>query len=265
MSDKRTIVVERAELLFKVSRRVEAFSSCSELAVPSSCCRAVFAACNDDDSITGPTRAGRHAGSDERHRHPELRLRARAARGGVLHRRRRVGGVLGDDRRAAGSDDDLRNHEVIHREFLKAALGSDAIGDARRSTRPTVATTLTTHRRILKNAEMFEDLGVSAYNGAGKYLTSATNLLLAGKIVSVEARHAAAIRDIRDALGTGGHAAEHALRRRRRRQRAGTRRQARAERRAGARRRDRSRDDASHRHAPTTKAATPTRRRRPTP
>jgi hypothetical protein len=43
---------------------------------------------------------------------------------------------------------------------------------------------------------------VSAYNGAGKYLTSAANLLVAGKIVSVEARHAAAIRDIRD--GTNG-------------------------------------------------------------
>jgi hypothetical protein len=54
---------------------------------------------------------------------------------------------------------------------------------------------------------MFEDLGVAAYNGAGKYLTSADYLTVAGKIVSVEARHAAAIRDMRDALGiTGGDA-----------------------------------------------------------
>ncbi|HEY7897869.1 MAG TPA: ferritin-like domain-containing protein [Gemmatimonadaceae bacterium] len=102
---------------------------------------------------------------------------------------------------------DLRNHEVIHREFLKAALGASAIGSLAFS--PTaVASTLTSSAVILKNAEAFEDLGVSAYNGAGKYIKSADYLTLAGKIVSVEARHAAAIRDIRDSLGiTGGTAA----------------------------------------------------------
>jgi ferritin-like protein len=98
---------------------------------------------------------------------------------------------------------DLRNHEVIHREFLKAALGSNAIPSLNLS--PTVvASTLTSTAVILKNAEMFEDLGVAAYNGAGKYLSSADYLTIAGKIVSVEARHAAAIRDIRDALGVTG-------------------------------------------------------------
>ncbi len=37
---------------------------------------------------------------------------------------------------------------------------------------------------------------MSAYNGAGQLLASDANLLLAGKIVSVEARHASAIRDL---------------------------------------------------------------------
>lgn len=102
---------------------------------------------------------------------------------------------------------DLRNHEVIHREFLKAALGARAIGSLAFNS-ANVASTLTSGPVILKNAEAFEDLGVSAYNGAGKYLKSADYLTLAGKIVSVEARHAAAIRDIRDAAGvTGGSAA----------------------------------------------------------
>lgn len=102
---------------------------------------------------------------------------------------------------------DLRNHEVIHREFLKAALGGSAIGTLAFNP-TTVASTLTSRDVILKNAEAFEDLGVSAYNGAGKYIKDAGYLTLAGKIVSVEARHAAAIRDIRDALGvTGGTAA----------------------------------------------------------
>ena len=49
---------------------------------------------------------------------------------------------------------------------------------------------------MLGTAKAFEDLGVSAYNGAGELLQSADYLLIAGKIVSVEARHAAAIRDL---------------------------------------------------------------------
>ena len=37
---------------------------------------------------------------------------------------------------------------------------------------------------------------MGAYNGAGRFITDPTYLTLAGKIVSVEARHAAAIRDL---------------------------------------------------------------------
>jgi hypothetical protein len=95
---------------------------------------------------------------------------------------------------------DLRNHEVIHREFLRAALGTGAIGTLALS-QSAVAGTLTNTATILRNAEAFEDLGVAAYKGAGKYLTDPGFLTIAGKIVSVEARHAAAIRDMRDALG----------------------------------------------------------------
>lgn len=102
---------------------------------------------------------------------------------------------------------DLRNHEVIHREFLRRALGTARIGNLAVNT-ATVNAAISTPANVLRNAEMFEDLGVAAYNGAGKYFTSAANLLLAGKIVSVEARHAAAIRDLRDAAGvTTGAAA----------------------------------------------------------
>lgn len=45
-------------------------------------------------------------------------------------------------------------------------------------------------------AKVFEDLGVGAYNGAGQLLTDGNLLLIAGKIVSVEARHASTIRDL---------------------------------------------------------------------
>ena len=47
----------------------------------------------------------------------------------------------------------------------------------------------------------FEDLGVSAYNGAGKLIENADYLLLVGKIVSVEARHASMVRRLRAEKG----------------------------------------------------------------
>ncbi len=91
----------------------------------------------------------------------------------------------------------IRNHEVIHREFLKAALGTSAIP----ALKVDFGNALASRESVLGTARTFEDLGVAAYNGAGKYMKDAGYLLLAGKIVSVEARHAAAIRDILDGTG----------------------------------------------------------------
>ncbi|MEP7227132.1 MAG: ferritin-like domain-containing protein [Gemmatimonadales bacterium] len=88
---------------------------------------------------------------------------------------------------------DIKNHEVIHRDFLKAALGTAAIADL---TVDFTTINFGDRASVLGAAKAFEDLGVSAYNGAGQLLTSADYLLIAGKIVSVEARHAAAIRDL---------------------------------------------------------------------
>ncbi len=50
---------------------------------------------------------------------------------------------------------------------------------------------------FLKTAQTFEDLGVSAYNGAGPQIKSKDVLGAAGSIVQVEGRHAAAIRFLR--------------------------------------------------------------------
>ena len=49
-------------------------------------------------------------------------------------------------------------------------------------------------KAFLTTAQTFEDLGVSAYNGAGPEIKSKDVLAAAGSIVQVEARHAAAIR-----------------------------------------------------------------------
>ncbi len=88
---------------------------------------------------------------------------------------------------------DIRDHEVAHREFFKAALGSAAIG-ALQVDFSTI--NFGSRASVLGAAKVFEDLGVSAYNGAGKLLVSDVYLGLAGKIVSVEARHAATIREL---------------------------------------------------------------------
>lgn len=88
---------------------------------------------------------------------------------------------------------DVRDHEIAHREFFKAALGSSAIP----MLTPNFASiNFGSRESVLTTARTFEDLGVSAYNGAGKLLTNPTYLTLAGKIVSVEARHAAIIREL---------------------------------------------------------------------
>src|SRR3954469_12879594 len=88
---------------------------------------------------------------------------------------------------------DLRNTEIIHREFIRTALGSQALPDIRGSIDLNVLNGILSSRtNILNSARTFENLGVAALNGAGKYLQDPRNLLIAGKAVSVEARHAAA-------------------------------------------------------------------------
>ncbi len=90
---------------------------------------------------------------------------------------------------------DLEAHERAHREFLKTAINSvaKAIPDLEVD-----FSTINFGNRdsVLGTAKAFEDLGVSAYNGAGMLLKNADYLLVAGKIVSVEARHAAVIRSL---------------------------------------------------------------------
>ncbi|MBA3673175.1 MAG: ferritin-like domain-containing protein, partial [Gemmatimonadaceae bacterium] len=85
---------------------------------------------------------------------------------------------------------------------LRTALGSHAVPDVTGSINAaTLNSILASREGIIGAARLFEHLGVSGLNGAGKYLQDARNLLLAGKFVSVEARHAAALRDISPPAG----------------------------------------------------------------
>jgi hypothetical protein len=85
----------------------------------------------------------------------------------------------------------IRDHEIAHRDFFKAALKKNAI--------PALEVDFSkidfnSRDSVLTTARTFEDLGVAAYNGAGQLLKKEEYLLIAGKIVSVEARHATALR-----------------------------------------------------------------------
>ncbi len=89
--------------------------------------------------------------------------------------------------------EDVKGHEITHRDFLKSTLG----GNGQFTLTPTYpGVDFGNRMSVLTTAKTFEDLGVAAYNGAAQYLKDVNYLLVAGKIVSVEARHASAIRDL---------------------------------------------------------------------
>ena len=87
----------------------------------------------------------------------------------------------------------IRDHEVCHRQFFKAALGSSAIIGL---TVNFSAIDFTSRTSVLAAAKAFEDLGVTAYDGIAYKIVDVDYLGFAGSIVSVEARHAAYISDL---------------------------------------------------------------------
>jgi hypothetical protein len=87
----------------------------------------------------------------------------------------------------------IRDHEVLHRNFFKAAIGASAIPAL---TPDFSSVNFSERSSVLAQAKAFEDTGVAAYDGAGYLIQSPAYLTLAGKIVSVEARHAALIRNL---------------------------------------------------------------------
>jgi hypothetical protein len=87
----------------------------------------------------------------------------------------------------------IRDHEILHRNFFRTALGANAIPAL---TVDFSSINFNSRTSVLAQAKAFEDTGVMAYDGAGYLIQDPTYLTLAGKIVSVEARHAALIRDL---------------------------------------------------------------------
>src|ERR1700761_1883023 len=87
----------------------------------------------------------------------------------------------------------IRDHEILHRNFFKEALGAGAIANL---TVYVSSIDFSSRAALLGAAKAFEDTGVKAYDGAGYLIKSSDYLTLAGKIVSVEARHAALISNL---------------------------------------------------------------------
>lgn len=88
---------------------------------------------------------------------------------------------------------DIRDHNIGHREFFKNALGEIGIPplDLDFST-----VNFGSRDSVLGTAKTLKDLAVSACNGVGPLIIEPEYLTLIGKIVSVEARHAALLRNL---------------------------------------------------------------------
>jgi hypothetical protein len=101
---------------------------------------------------------------------------------------------------------EIRDHEVAHRDFLKKALGAKAIPDLEVNFSKI---NFKSRASVLGTADVFENLGVAAYNGAGKLIQKVDYLAAAGSIVSVEARHAAAIAEMLHGYSASAAGAGH--------------------------------------------------------
>lgn len=88
---------------------------------------------------------------------------------------------------------ELRDHELVHRDLLRATLGGDAIRAVSVQFPPSA---FSTRSGLLGLAKTLEDVVADAYIGAAARLTSAANLSLVAKIASVEARHASVMSDL---------------------------------------------------------------------
>lgn len=96
--------------------------------------------------------------------------------------------------------EEIYSHEVVHREVLRQLI-TTAVNNNQSMILPTLNfnygnLNFGNRTQILETARTLEDTGVAAYTGAGRYISNVNNLVLAGKIVSVEGRHASVIRSM---------------------------------------------------------------------
>jgi len=113
--------------------------------------------------------------------------RARFNRGRIT-RAKQLAGFGGRIRRNAyGYLTDIRNHEITHVEFLRGQLGAAAVGPCEFK----FSAALRNVGTFLETAQLLENTGVMAYDGAIRYVDVGDTLQAGAQIATVEARHAA--------------------------------------------------------------------------
>jgi hypothetical protein len=100
--------------------------------------------------------------------------------------------AFGDSAALKAFAETVAEHEAKHVAFLKKALGSAAI----KSPAFAFGDAVTDPAKFAATAQVLEDTGVSAYLGQVGNVSQRAVLSAAGTIATVEARHAAWIRDI---------------------------------------------------------------------
>ncbi len=81
---------------------------------------------------------------------------------------------------------DIRDHEITHVDFLVGALGAAAVDPCTF----TFSAALRNVGSFLATAQVLENTGVMAYDGAIRYVDDGDNLQAGAQIATVEARHA---------------------------------------------------------------------------
>lgn len=85
--------------------------------------------------------------------------------------------------------EDIYNHEIAQREYLRNYLQ----GDGTVVTTDFSSVTFSNRANVLSNAELIENLVVALFNEIGRLYAFSDNAALVAKLASVEARHAATI------------------------------------------------------------------------
>jgi rubrerythrin len=106
---------------------------------------------------------------------------------------KQVKGLSGDEMKLAK---ELRDNEAEHVDALAATVKKLG-GTPVKKPDFDFGGAFASRTAFLQTANVLEDAGVSAYNGAGPLIKSVDVLAAAGSIVQVEARHAALIRLVR--------------------------------------------------------------------